>query len=83
MSESLVEKNVAVKLESTVPLRVVDEQGRVVGSAMLAGVVNISVLLDKHHPAAFDLETENGLARLKLSAGITDNTVLGILTIGV
>lgn len=81
MSE-LTEKTVAIRLESTVPMQVLDDQGRVIGSARLDGSVGLTILLDKHHPAALDLETENGLAKLKLAGRIFDNDVNGYITVG-
>lgn len=82
MSESLVEKTVAVRLSTGIPLRVVDDQGRVIGSAIIDGVVGVTIVVDKHHPTSFDLETENGLAKLRLDAHVEDNIVDGTLTIG-
>lgn len=82
MPESLTEKTVAVRLSTNVPLRVFDDQGRVIGSAYLEGCVGVTLVVEKNHPAALDLETENGLARLKLTARVDDNVVDGSITVG-
>ena len=82
MPEPLVSKTVAIKLSSNIPLRVVDDQGRVIGSAYLEGCVGVTLEVEKNHPAVFDLDTNNGLARLKLAAMVEDNTVDGTITIG-
>lgn len=82
MSEPLVEKTVAVRLTTTVPLKVVDDQGRVIGSANFDGYVMVTLEVQKNHPAALDLETDNGLAKLKLTANVNDNIVDGAIIIG-
>ena len=79
---TLFEKTIAVRLSSTIPLRVVDENGKTIGSAQLEGFVGVTLVVEKSHPFAFDLETENGLARLKLTAHVEDNVVDGVLSVG-
>jgi hypothetical protein len=83
MAENLTEKTVSIKLNSDIPLSVFDDEGRVIGSARLEGTVNVTIIVDRHHPSSFDLDTDNGLAKLKLVALINDNVVDGALTIGV
>jgi hypothetical protein len=82
MDDSLLQKEVFVKISSLVPLSIVDDQGVAIGSAYMDGHVMLRLVIDKHHPAALDLETENGLAKLKLSARIQDNVVSGVLVVG-
>lgn len=82
MPEDLVEKSVAVQLTSDIPLTVRDDQGVVIGSARLDGFVGVTIVINKHHPAALNLTTENGLAKLKLTASIEDNIVDGLLVVG-
>lgn len=82
MPENLVEKTLTVKLETAVPVQVYDDQGKLIGSAYIDGFVGVTVVVDKHHPAALDLETDNGLAKLKLDAKVDNNIITGTLTIG-
>ncbi len=79
--EELFQKTVAVRVESSIPLRVVDEAGVTIGSAGLEGFVGVTIVIDKHHPLALDLETDNGLAKLRLTAHIEDNVVDGVLEV--
>ena len=81
MAEELYERDINVNLESPGPLRVVDSDGKVIGSARLIGMVQMKIVLDRNHPESLDLETDNGLARLSLYGLIEDNVVHGTLTI--
>lgn len=83
LPQALFEKTIAIRLESRIPIAVRDEAGVVIGSAQLEGFVGVSLVIDKHHPLALDLETDNGLARLKLTASIEDNVVDGVMNVGV
>jgi hypothetical protein len=82
VSDHLCEKTIVVKVASTVPFCVIDDIGRVVGSANVVGELAVTICIDKHHPSALDLETDNGLAKLKLVAYVHDNVVDGSVTIG-
>jgi hypothetical protein len=79
---ALFEKTIAVRLESRIPIVVRDETGAIIGSAQLEGFMGVTLVVDKHHPFAFDLENDTGLARLKLSARVEDNVVDGAFTVG-
>lgn len=82
MPEPLATKTISVELTTRIPLKVVDDQGRTIGSAYVGGSVDVVLELEKNHPATFDLATNTGLARLKLSAHVEDNIVDGVITIG-
>ncbi len=82
MADSHFTKTVSMRLSSNIPLRVVDDEGNLIGAAYLDGFVGVTLIVDKHHPAALDLETDNGLGVLKLHAHVEDNTVDGSISIG-
>ena len=81
MNNNLLEKQVLVPLESPIPLVIRDSEGKVIGTANVEGSVLMSFVVQKNHPSALDLETGNGLLKIKLNARIDDNLVEGELKI--
>jgi hypothetical protein len=79
---SLIQKNVQLNLTSHIPLRVVDDQGRLIGSAYLCGQLEATLLVGKNTPEGFNLEVDVSRVKLKLDAHIEDNVVDGVITLG-
>lgn len=78
----LVQKTVLVKMPVVNPLKVVDDSGRVIGSANLRfvdGSIALDLVLEQNHPAAFSLDTENGLARISLNGFFDDTGLDGVV----
>lgn len=80
-SDSLTEKKVIIGFGSSVPIKVIDDTGKIIGSARVKGDAYVTILIDKHHPASLNLEIENGLDKLELKAFIEGTEISGSIVI--
>lgn len=82
--QNLVDVTVSLKPVIENPFVVRAEDGRLLGSAVVAlaaGELHVRLILDPNHPESFDLTTEPEQCKMTLNASIQDGVLKGAITL--